>query len=327
LSNEAAILYNFNMHHIHLVMWLTFWFIVIVALFTDLFVVTKQKGNVTIKEASLMVAAWVSLAALFGGAIWLSLGHVQALEYFTGYIIEYSLSVDNMFVFMMIFSYFAIAPEYQPEVLLWGILGAVIMRFIFIFVGIQLITTFEFMIYVFGLLLVYTSVKMFFAKDDAGFDPGKMPVLKIFKKIMPFNAEYRGKKFFIKENGKIYATTLLSTLVIIEISDLIFAVDSIPAVLSITQDTFVVYTSNIFAIIGLRSLYFLLSGMAGKFEYLKYGIAVILAFVGVKMLISHFYRIPTWASLLTIVAVLAVAVIASLIKQKKDKKGMLRAAD
>lgn len=299
-------------------MWILFWAIVTVALFIDLALMNKHHGDVTIKEASLMVLAWVSLAAAFGGAVWLAMGHMKALDYFTGYIIEYSLSIDNMFVFIMIFSYFAVPNEYQPKVLLWGILGAVFMRFAFIFAGVQLITNFRFMIYIFGALLIYTAAKMLFAKEEEeNFDPSKMPVLKLLKKIMPVKENYHGGNFFVKENAKLFATPLFATVLVIEMSDLIFAVDSIPAVLSITHDTFIVYTSNIFAIIGLRSLYFLLSGMAGKFEYLKYGIGIVLGFVGTKMLISHYYHIPTWASLITIVAILAVAVIASLYKQKR----------
>ncbi len=304
-------------------MWIAFWLIVAIALFIDLAVMGKHHGKVTIKEALVMVGAWVSLAAAFGGAIWLVHGGAQALDYFTGYIIEYSLSVDNMFVFIMIFSYFAVPQEYQPKVLLWGILGAVAMRFLFIFVGVQLITQFKFMIYIFGALLIYTAVKMLASKKEGDFDPSKMPVLKLLKKIMPVKDDYHGDNFFVRaqRDGKIklFATPLFATVLVIEVSDLIFAVDSIPAVLSITHDTFIVYTSNIFAVIGLRSLYFLLNGMANKFEYLKYGIAVILAFVGVKMLISHYYHIATLASLAVIVGILGAAVLASVIKHRKKQ--------
>lgn len=299
-------------------MWTAFWVIVTVALFVDLVLMNKHHGNVTIKEASLMVIAWVSLALAFGGAIWFTMGHLKALEYFTGYIIEYSLSIDNMFVFIMIFSYFAVPGEHQPKVLLWGILGAVLMRFVFIFVGVQLITSFKFMVYIFGALLIYTAIKMMMNKGNESIDPSKMPVLKLLKKIMPVKEDYHGGNFFVKENAKLFATPLFATVLVIEFSDLIFAVDSIPAVLSITHDTFIVYTSNIFAIIGLRSLYFLLSGMAGKFEYLKHGIAIVLAFVGTKMMISHFYHFPTWASLLIIISILTVAVIASVRKNKRS---------
>ena len=301
---------------IHSLMWVIFWVVIAIALFVDLVVVKHHHGKVSIKEASLMVAAWIALAALFGAAVWLTLGQTKALEFFTGYVIEYSLSIDNMFVFIMIFAYFAVPPEHQPKVLIWGILGAVIMRFIFIFIGVQLITQFKFMIYIFGALLIYTAVKMLAHKEEE-FDPSKMPVLKALKKIMPMKDNYHGENFFIKDAGKLFATPLFATVLVIETSDLIFAIDSIPAVLSITHDTFIVYTSNIFAIIGLRSLYFLLAGMAGKFEYLKYGIAAVLVFVGIKMLISHFYHFPTALSLLVIVVILAIAIITSVIHKKR----------
>lgn len=290
--------------------------VIAIALFVDLVVVKHHHGKVSIKEASLMVAAWIALAALFGGAVWLTLGQTKALEFFTGYVIEYSLSIDNMFVFIMIFAYFAVPPENQPKVLIWGILGAVLMRFIFIFIGVQLITQFKFMIYIFGALLIYTAIKMLAHKEEE-FDPSKMPVLKALKKIMPLKDNYHGENFFVKDAGKLFATPLFATVLVIETSDLIFAIDSIPAVLSITHDTFIVYTSNIFAIIGLRSLYFLLAGMAGKFEYLKYGIAAVLVFVGVKMLISHFYHFPTALSLLVIVVILTIAIAASVIRKKR----------
>ena len=305
------------MHHLYL--WILFWVVVIIALGLDLFILNKHHGHVSIKDASVMVTAWVTLALCFGGVIWLASGAQSALEFFTGYVIEYSLSIDNMFVFIMIFSYFAIAKDHQPKALLWGILGAVVMRFIFIFIGVQLITHFTFMIYIFGLILIYTAVKMLLGNDEK-IDPSKNPILKLFKKIFPINETIHNGDFFIKENGKLFATTLLATVVVIEASDLVFAVDSIPAVLAVTQDTFIVYTSNIFAIIGLRSLYFLLSGMANKFEYLKYGIAAVLVFVGIKMLISHYYKMPTVISLLAIVFILGIAVITSVLKNKKAIK-------
>ena len=292
-------------------MWIAFWVIVLAALFIDLAVLNKHHGKVSMKEAALMVCAWVSLALLFGGAIWLVEGPRHALEFYTGYVLEYSLSVDNMFVFIMIFGYFAIPHNLQPKALLWGILGAVILRFMFIFLGIQLISLFSWTIYVFGALLIFTAAKMLLQKEDDNFDPSQSFILKLLRKVMPIKTDYHGENFFVLEAGKRMATPLLAAVMVIEMSDLIFAVDSIPAVLSITQDTFLVYSSNIFAIIGLRSLYFLLSGMAGKFPYLKYGISVILFFVGVKMLLSHFFPIPIVASLGVIVGILALSVLAS----------------
>lgn len=292
-------------------MWIAFWVIVLAALFIDLAVLNKHHGKVSMKEAALMVCAWVSLALLFGGAIWLVEGPRHALEFYTGYVLEYSLSVDNMFVFIMIFGYFAIPHNLQPKALLWGILGAVILRFMFIFLGVQLISLFSWTIYVFGALLIFTAAKMLLQKEDDNFDPSQSFILKLLRKVMPIKTDYHGENFFVLENGKRMATPLLAAVMVIEMSDLIFAVDSIPAVLSITQDTFLVYSSNIFAIIGLRSLYFLLSGMAGKFPYLKYGISVILFFVGIKMLLSHFFPIPIVASLGVIVGILALSVLAS----------------
>ncbi|WP_428045117.1 TerC family protein [Candidatus Avelusimicrobium fimicolum] len=292
-------------------MWIAFWVIVLAALFIDLAVLNKHHGKVSMKEAALMVCAWVSLALLFGGAIWLVEGPRHALEFYTGYVLEYSLSVDNMFVFIMIFGYFAIPHNLQPKALLWGIVGAVILRFLFIFLGVQLISLFSWTIYVFGALLIFTAAKMLLQKEDDNFDPSQSFILKLLRKVMPIKTDYHGENFFVLENGKRMATPLLAAVMVIEMSDLIFAVDSIPAVLSITQDTFLVYSSNIFAIIGLRSLYFLLSGMAGKFPYLKYGISVILFFVGVKMLLSHFFPIPIVASLGVIVGILTLSVLAS----------------
>lgn len=303
---------------VSIAMWVSFWIIVALALFIDLAVLNKHHGKVSMKEAGLMVTAWISLALLFGGAIWLFEGPRHALEFYTGYVLEYSLSVDNMFVFIMIFSYFAIAHELQPKALLWGILGAVVLRFAFIFAGVQLISLFSWTIYVFGLLLLFTAAKMFFQKEDDNFDPGNSFVLKILKKFIPLKTDYHGENFFVKENARWFATPLFAAVLVIEMSDLIFAVDSIPAVLSITQDTFLVYSSNIFAIIGLRSLYFLLSGMAGKFPYLKYGISVILFFVGIKMLLSHTVKIPIGISLGIIVGVLAISIWIGKIFPKKE---------
>ena len=300
-------------------MWIAFWVVVLAALFVDLAVLNKHHGHVSVKEAAVMVCAWVSLAVLFGGAIWLFEGPNHALEFYTGYLLEYSLSVDNMFVFIMIFSYFAVPHELQPKVLLWGILGAVAMRFIFIFIGVKLLAAFAWMIYVFGALLIFTALKMLLQKEDEKADPGKSWVLRVFKKVMPIKTDYHGENFFVRETNKWFATPLFAALLVIEMSDVVFAADSIPAVLGITQDTFLVYSSNIFAIIGLRSLYFLLNGMADKFPYLKYGISVILLFVGVKMLASHYIHIPVLLSLGIIVAILALAILASRVFPPKQE--------
>ncbi len=296
---------------VSILMWVAFWVVVIAALFIDLAVLNKHHGHMSMKESGLMVGVWVSLAVLFGGAIWLVEGPQHALEFYTGYILEYSLSIDNMFVFILIFSYFAVPQDLQPKVLLWGILGAVALRFLFIFVGVQLISAFSWMIYVFGALLIFTATKMLLQKEEEKADPGNSLILKIFKKIMPIKTDYHGESFFVKEKTTWFATPLFAALLLIEMSDVIFALDSIPAVLSITQNTFLVYSSNIFAIIGLRSLYFLLSGMAGKFPYLKYGVSVILLFVGIKMLISHYIQVPILLSLGIIGGILALSMLAS----------------
>jgi tellurite resistance protein TerC len=300
-------------------MWLAFWVIVLGALFIDLAVMNKHKGKVTIKNALVMVSCWAGLALLFGAAIYFTLGAGKAVEYLTGYVVEYSLSVDNMFVFILIFSYFSIPAENQPTVLLWGVLGAVVMRFIFIFAGIKLITAFSWMMFVFGAILIFTAVKML-VKQDNDFDPGKNIAFKIIKKIFPFKEDYRGDNFFTVENGRRFATPLLAAVAVVEVTDLVFAVDSIPAVLSITQDTFIVYTSNIFAVIGLRSLYFLLSGMADKFPYLKYGIAAVLAFVGVKMITAEWYHVSTPASLAVIICALALSIAACYVFPSENHK-------
>lgn len=299
-------------------LWVLFWIVVIAALFIDLAVLNKHHGKVSMKEAGVMVCVWVTLAVLFGGVIAWAEGPHHALEFFTGYVLEYSLSVDNMFVFIMIFGYFAIPAHLQPKALLWGILGAVALRFLFIFLGVKLISLFSWTIYVFGALLLFTAGKMLFQKEDDSFDPSNAFALKVLKKFMPVKTDYHGENFFVKDGAKWFATPLFAAVLVIEMSDLIFAVDSIPAVLSITQDTFLVYSSNIFAIIGLRSLYFLLSSMAGKFPYLKYGISVILAFVGVKMIISHFVTIPILVSLGVIVGILAVSVLASKVSPPRE---------
>lgn len=300
-------------------MWIAFWVIVSVALFVDLAILNKHRGHVSIKEAAVMVCAWISLALAFGGAIWLFEGPQHALEFYTGYILEYSLSIDNMFVFIMIFGYFAVPHDLQPKVLLWGILGAVILRFLFIFIGVQLLTAFAWMIYVFGALLIFTATKMLLQKEDEQADPSQSFILKVFKKIMPIQTDYHGENFFLKQAGKWFATPLFAALLVIEMSDVVFAADSIPAVLGITQNTFLVYSSNIFAIIGLRSLYFLLSGMAGKFPYLKYGISVILFFVGVKMILSHYVKIPVPLSLAVIIGILALSIAANKLFPPKEK--------
>lgn len=297
-------------------MWVVFWVVVIVALFIDLVILNKHQGNVNFKEALKMVCLWVGLALSFGVAVYFTLGQEKALEYITGYVVEYSLSIDNMFVFLMIFSYFCIPKEHQPKVLIYGIVGAVLLRFLFVFVGVKLINSFTWVIYVFGAILIFTAIKML-VKKEGEVHPEENIAYKLLKKFLPFKPDTQTSNFFVKENGILYFTPMLAAVVVVEMSDIVFAIDSIPAVLSISRDTFIVYTSNIFAIVGLRSLYFLLSNLAAQFRFLQVGVAVILFFVGVKMIISHFLPIPTVASLAVIITILAVSIIASKIYDKK----------
>ncbi|MEK6543491.1 MAG: TerC family protein, partial [Elusimicrobiota bacterium] len=243
-------------------MWIVFNVAVLGLLFLDLKVFNRKAHEVKLKEASLWLLMWVSLALAFGIGVYVKLGDQKALEFLTGYLIEYSLSVDNMFVFIMIFAYFAVPVRCQPRVLHWGILGALVMRFILIFSGVALIERFHWIVYVFGELLIYTGIKMVGAHEEK-MDPGKNPVLRLFKKVMPFDNSYVGDAFFVKKSGVWHATTLFACVLVVEASDLVFAVDSIPAVLAISRDPFIVYTSNIFAILGLRSLYFVLSSVMG----------------------------------------------------------------
>ena len=297
-------------------LWMAFAAIISIVLFIDLGVLNRRSHVVSVKEAALWCAAWGCLAILFGLGILWRMGSVKALEFFTGYILEYSLSVDNMFVFIVIFDYFSVPRQYQARVLHWGILGAVLMRLLFIFIGISLIHSFHWIIYVFGALLIYTGFKLLLQKDER-IDPDKNPLLRLFKRFMPFTSVYREEAFFVRERSAWYATPLFATLLVVEASDVVFAIDSIPAILAITTDQFIVYTSNVFAILGLRSLFFLLAGVMGSFRFLKIGISVILVFVGVKMLAADVYKLPIWASLSVIVGILAVSVIASMAIREK----------
>ncbi len=303
----------------NLILWLGFSAFVLLMLFLDLFVFHKKTHEVKIKEAILWSIVWISLALLFNYFVYLWFGQEKAMEFLTAYVIEKSLSVDNLFVFIMIFGFFNVKPEYQHKILFWGILGALILRIIFIIAGIQLIQNFHWIIYVFGAFLIYTGVKIPFEKDKE-LEPDKNPLVRLFKKFMPVTNEMHGDKFFIKVYSKRYATPLFITLIVIEFSDLIFAVDSIPAVLAISNDTFIVYTSNVFAILGLRALYFALAGIVKYFRYLKYGLAAILVFVGTKMCISGYYKFPVFWSLFIILGLLALSVIFSVIIPDKEQK-------
>jgi tellurite resistance protein TerC len=284
----------------------------------DLGVFHKKSHKVPVKEAIIWCIVWITTAMLFNLLIYIELGKVKALEFFTGYVIEYSLSVDNIFVFILIFSFFAVKAKYQHKVLFWGILGALVMRAIFIFAGVALINKFHWIVLIFGGFLVYSGIHMLFQKETA-VDPEKNAVVRFFRKFLPVTESYHEDKLFIRQNHKLFATPLFLVLLVIESSDLIFAVDSIPAILAISQDRLIVYTSNIFAILGLRSLYFAVAGIMQYFRFLKVGLAFVLSFVGIKMLLAFFdIEIHIVHSLIIIVSIIAISVIASLlIKEKK----------
>ena len=290
--------------------WLCFIGFVLLMLALDLGVFHRKSHEVKVKEALIWSAVWISLALTFNYGIYVFMGKEKAVEFLTGYVIEKSLSIDNLFVFIMLFTYFNVDTKYQHKVLFWGILGALIMRAIFIFAGVAIINKFHWIIYIFGALLIFTGIKMIFHKDE-NIEPDKNPLVRLFKKFFPVTKEAHGSKFFVKLNNRTFATPLFIVLLMVEFTDLIFAVDSIPAILAITNDTFIVFTSNVFAILGLRSLYFALAGITKYFYYLKYGLSAILVFVGIKMTIVDLYKIPIVYSLLTITGILIVSVIIS----------------
>ncbi|MFN8254524.1 MAG: TerC family protein [Bacteroidales bacterium] len=303
----------------NLLIWIGFSLFVVFMLVLDLFVFHRKAHEVKIKEAITWSIVWIALALLFNYGVYYFQGREKALEFLTAYLIEKSLSIDNLFVFIMVFGFFNIKNEYQHKVLFWGILGALIMRVIFIFAGVALIHKFHWIIYVFGAFLVYTGIKMINEKDKK-IEPDKNLFVKIFKKFMPVTNELHADKFFVKINAKTFATPLFITLLVIEFTDLIFAVDSIPAVLAISDDTFIVYTSNVFAILGLRALYFALAGIVKYFRFLKYGLSAILVFVGTKMIISGFYKIPVALSMSIIIGILLISVLISILIPAKENK-------
>jgi tellurite resistance protein TerC len=292
--------------------WIGFHVFVFLMLALDLGVFHRNTHKVPVKEAAIWSLVWVTLALIFNIFIFFEFGRIKALEFFTGYVIEYSLSVDNIFIFILIFSYFAVKDQYQHKILFWGILGALIMRGIFIFAGVALINRFHWIVILFGGFLVFTGIRMLFQKETE-VDPEKNTIVRFFKRFLPVTHNLHGDKLFVRQNRRLYATPLFLVLLIIESSDLIFAVDSIPAILAISQDRFIVYTSNIFAILGLRSLYFALAGIMGYFRYLKVGLAFVLTFVGLKMFFAYFhFEIPIILSLVIIISILLISVLASI---------------
>ncbi|ABB31393.1 Integral membrane protein TerC [Geobacter metallireducens RCH3] len=305
-------------------MWLGFGAIILVMFVIDLGVFSRKSHEIRFREALTWTIVWVSLALAFNVWIYFEMGSTKALEFFTGYLIEQSLSVDNLFVFIMIFSYFHITKVHQPKILKWGIIGALIMRAIFIMTGIELIERFHWIIYLFGGILVVTGFKMAFGGDEK-IDPEKNFLIRLVRKFVPVTKRVRDDRFFINKGGIRAATPLFLTLVMIESSDLIFAVDSIPAVLAVSHDPFIVYTSNVFAIMGLRSLYYLLSNVMEMFVYLKLGVSIILVYVGAKMLLVDVYQIPIIFSLGTIVGVLAISILISVTIGNRRAKAAHRA--
>ena len=308
-------------------LWIGFNAFVLAMLALDLGVFHRQSHAVSVKEATIWSGVWISLALMFNGIIFLFWDRMMpasqysnseaGFAFLTGYLIEKALSVDNIFVFVLIFSYFSVPAKYQHRVLFWGIIGALLMRGAMIGLGAALIKEFHWIIYVFGAFLVFTGIRMAFHRDEE-IHPEQNPVVRLFKRIVPVTNHYVDDKFFVRQAGIRMATPLLLVLVMVETTDLIFAVDSIPAIFAVTEDPFLVYTSNVFAILGLRSLYFVLAGVVHKFHYLKLGLSAVLTFVGAKMLLTDTaYKIPTMLSLGIVAAILAVAVIASLIRSRR----------
>jgi tellurite resistance protein TerC len=286
------------------------------ALALDLALFRQKPKRSGFGQALLVVLVWVGLAAAFGALVLHAWGGQKALEFATGYVIELSLSVDNLFIFLLIFRHFVVPAELQHRVLFWGVLGALVMRGIFVIAGSELLQRFDWIVYLFGIFLIYTAIRTAFHREEI--DPDKNPALRLFRRLLPVTSDYEGKHFVLRRDGKLWATPLLLVLLLVETTDVLLATDSVPAVLSITQDAFIVYTSNIFAVLGLRSLYFVVAGLMRSFYLLHYGVCILLALVGSKMLLSHYLAIPTGLTLVLVVAVLLVSVMASLLFPKKQ---------
>ncbi|MDI6591367.1 MAG: TerC/Alx family metal homeostasis membrane protein [Patescibacteria group bacterium] len=294
--------------------WILFSFFIFGAVYFDLYCLSKRKRALSLQEAGLWTISWITLALFFNLLIYLFLGSQKALEFFTAYLLEKSLSLDNLFVFLVIFSYFDLPSFFQYKVLKWGILGALLMRALFIFGGIWLLKSFHFLFYVFGAFLIFSGIRLFFQKREK-VEPEKNLFLRMVRKIAPSVEDLKEGRFFVKKEKMIYLTPLFVILILIESSDLVFALDSIPAVLAVTQDPFLAYTSNTFAILGLRALYFFLAGFLPKFVYLKKGVIFLLIFIGLKMILGQFYHIPITFSLIVILIILTISILFSLIKR------------
>ena len=297
-------------------LWIGFGLFVLVMLAVDLGVFNRRSRVIEVGEALRWTGIWFALAMVFSVGIYLRFGAERALEFVAGYFIEKALSVDNLFVFLVVFSYFSVPPVLQRRVLVWGILGALVMRAFFIFAGAALLQRFHGVMYLFGAFLVFTGIKLL-VQEESEVHPEKNPVLRLVRRVVPSVEDYRGERFFVRESGKWLATPLLMVLVVVEATDIVFAVDSIPAIFAVTADPFIVFTSNIFAILGLRALYFALAAMMGRFHYLSVGLGLVLAFVGTKMLIMDFYKIPIGVSLAVVVLLLVGAVVFSMLRPQE----------
>jgi tellurite resistance protein TerC len=305
-----------------ILLWVGFNVFILFLLIVDLMVFNRKPHEISIREALVWSGIWILISLLFNVGVFLWYGHEAALQFFTGYLIEKSLSVDNLFVFLLLFSYFKVPAKYQHKVLFWGILGALVMRGVLIFLGAALVARFHWILYLFGLFLVITGIKMAFQDKEKEVHPERNIIVRFFKRILPITEGYHEENFFVKTGGKRYGTLLFVVLIVIETTDLLFAVDSIPAIFAITQDSFIIYTSNVFAILGLRSLYFALAGVMDLFYYLRHGLAVILMFVGVKMLLVDIIHISIGLALGVVGSVLLLAIIASILRAKRHKKNI-----
>jgi len=298
--------------------WIIFNAAILLLLVFDLVVVSRKHQVMPFKQALFMSAFWVALAAGFAVFVHHWLGSTKALEFTTGYLLEEALSVDNLFVFILLFAYFKVPPEEEKTVLFWGIIGALIMRGVFIWAGVALVQRFHWILYVFGVFLIWTGLQLMRGGDEQQ-DPSKNIVLKFCRRFLPITDSYEGKYFFVRRAGKLFVTPLFVVLLVVETTDILFATDSIPAILAISRDTFIVYTSNVFAILGLRSLYFALAGLMKLFHYLNYGLSVVLMFIGAKMLLPEKYHVPTWVALVVVAGVLGISVLASVLFPKREE--------
>lgn len=288
-------------------------------LLIDLLIVHRTPHAIPFREAAIESAVWIAIGLAFGGIVWWWQGGAAGGEYYAGYLIEKSLSVDNVFVWAVIFSYFGVPAKYQFRVLFWGIFGALVLRTIFIFAGVALLDAFDWLLYVFGAFLLVTGVRIA-RHSETEVHPEKNPVLRLVRRVIPMTSEYDGQHLFTKQNARRVATPLFAVLVLVEATDVVFAVDSIPAILAVSREEFIVFSSNAFAILGLRALYFLLAGMADRFRYLNIGLGFVLGFVGIKMILAEVYHFPTFASLGVIAVILTVAIVTSLRAEKADAR-------